>query len=73
MTPRQKLMLALPIIALSVIILVYFRLFTSPLVVVTIFVLYVVVSLMNRRKFRRERQAAGNPPKRKGSSVYHRV
>ncbi len=55
MTPRQKLILALPLIAAAVIVLVYFRLFSSPLVILTIFVLYVVVSLANRRKFRKQR------------------
>jgi Flp pilus assembly protein TadB len=53
--PRTKLLLSLPIIAAVVIVLLYFRLFASPLVIAVIFVLYVVVSLRNKRKFSRER------------------
>ena len=62
MTPRAKLMAVLPIIAAVVIILVYFRLFSSPIVIAMIFVAYVAVSLWNRRKFNRQRERA------KGSS-----
>ena len=54
MTPRSKLLLALPIIAAFVLVLVYFQLFSSPIVIGVIFVAYVVVSLMNRRKFNRQ-------------------
>ncbi len=56
MTPRTKLLLALPVIALLVIILVYFQLFTSPVVIAIIFVAYVAVSLRNRRKFERQKE-----------------
>ena len=55
MTPRTKLLLALPFIAVFVLILVYFQLFTSPVAVAVIFVAYVVVSLVNRRKFNRQK------------------
>jgi ABC-type nitrate/sulfonate/bicarbonate transport system permease component len=55
LTPKAKLMLALPIIAVLVIILVYLQLFSSPVVIAVIFVAYVVVSLMNRRKFDKQR------------------
>jgi ABC-type nitrate/sulfonate/bicarbonate transport system permease component len=55
MTPRSKLLLALPVIAAFVIILVYFGLFSSPVVIAVIFVAYVVVSLLNRRKFNRQK------------------
>ncbi|MDG6989342.1 MAG: hypothetical protein JRN21_08505 [Nitrososphaerota archaeon] len=51
MTPRAKLLVALPVIAALVIVLVYFRLFDDPVIIVVIFVLYVAVSLWNRRKF----------------------
>ncbi len=54
MTPRTKLLLALPVIAAFVIVLVYFQLFASPVVIALIFVLYVAVSLRNRRKFNRQ-------------------
>ena len=54
MTPRSKLLLILPVIAAFVIILVYFGLFSSPVVIAIIFVAYVVVSLLNKRKFNRQ-------------------
>ncbi len=55
MTPRSKLLLVLPVIAALVIILVYFGLFSSPVVIAIIFVAYVVVSLLNKRKFNRQK------------------
>jgi ABC-type nitrate/sulfonate/bicarbonate transport system permease component len=55
MTPRSKLLLVLPVIAALVILLVYFGLFSSPVVIAIIFVAYVVVSLLNKRKFNRQR------------------
>jgi maltodextrin utilization protein YvdJ len=54
LSPRTKLAIALPIIAAAVIVLVYFRLFTSPVIIAVIFVLYVAVSLRNRRKFSKQ-------------------
>jgi Flp pilus assembly protein TadB len=59
MTPRQKLYLALPLIAVAVIVLVYFQLFSSPIVIAILFVAYVTVSLLNRRKFARQRAESG--------------
>ena len=55
MSPRAKLILVLPVIAVLVIALVYFGLFSSPVVIVAIFLAYVVVSLWNRKKFNRQR------------------
>ncbi len=55
MSPRTKLLISLPIIAVVVLVLVYFQLFSSPIVIAVIFVAYVVVSLMNRRKFNRQK------------------
>ncbi len=55
MSPRTKLLISLPIIAAAVLVLVYFQLFSSPVVIAIIFVAYVVVSLMNRRKFNRQK------------------
>ncbi len=55
MKPRTKLLLSLPIIAVAVLVLLYFRLFASPLVIALIFVLYVAVSLRNKRKFSRKK------------------
>jgi Flp pilus assembly protein TadB len=51
---RTKLFLALPLIAAFVLVLVYFQLFTSPVAIAVIFVLYVAVSIRNRRKFNRQ-------------------
>ncbi len=58
MSPRTTLLIVLPIIAAIVVALVYFRLFASPVVIAVIFVLYVIVSLRNRRKFRKQEQGA---------------
>ncbi len=57
MTPRTKLLISLPIIAAAVLVLVYFQLFSNPFVIAILFVAYVVVSLLNRRKFRRQKDA----------------
>jgi len=51
---RTKLLLALPIIAAFVLVLVYFQLFASPVAIAVIFVLYVAVSIRNRRKFKKQ-------------------
>jgi len=55
LTPRTKLVLALPIIAAFVIVLVYFRLFSSPVIIAIIFIAWLAVSLVNRRKFAEQR------------------
>lgn len=57
MKSRTKLLLALPVIAAFVLVLVYFQLFTSPVVIAVIFVLYVAVSIRNRRKFNRQKRS----------------
>lgn len=54
MTPRTKLLIALPVIAVIVLLMAYFQLFASPVPIVVILVLYVLVSLRNRRKFNRQ-------------------
>jgi Flp pilus assembly protein TadB len=51
---RTKLLLALPAIAAFVLVLVYFQLFASPVAIAVIFVLYVAVSIRNRRKFKKQ-------------------
>lgn len=56
MSPRTKLILVLPVIAAFVIVLVYFQLFSSPVIIAIIFVAWVAVSLRNRRKFREQRE-----------------
>jgi len=55
LTPRTKLILALPVIAAFVIVLVYFKLFSSPVIIAIIFVAWLAVSLFNRRKFAEQR------------------
>lgn len=55
MTPRQKLIVSLPLIAVAVLVLVYFQLFTNPLIIAVIFILYVAVSIWNKRRFDRQR------------------
>ena len=57
MTPRTKLLVALPLVAVFVIVLAYFQLFFSPVVIAAIFVLYVAVSLRNRRKFGKQHES----------------
>jgi len=71
LTPREKLIVVLPLIAGLVIVLVYFRLFANPLVIAVIFVLWVAVSLRNKRKFDKERDAKPSPG-RKGSKAIPR-
>jgi hypothetical protein len=51
LTPRQKIMVVVPVVACLVLLLVYLGLFSNPLVILVIFALYVAVSLRNRRKF----------------------
>lgn len=51
LNPKAKLFVALPVIAALVVVLVYFKLFDDPVIIVVIFVLYVAVSLWNRKKF----------------------
>lgn len=53
MTPRTRLLLAIPLIVVIVVALAYYRLFTSPVVIAVIFVLWIVVSLWNKRRFSR--------------------
>ena len=54
MTPKRTLYLALPLVALVVLVLTYFRLFSSPIVIAILMVLYVAVSLRNRRRFAKQ-------------------
>jgi ABC-type dipeptide/oligopeptide/nickel transport system permease subunit len=60
LTPRTKLLLSLPVIAAFVLVLVYFQLFSSPVIIAIIFVAWVVVSLRNRRKFADQRARKGD-------------
>ena len=70
LTPREKLIVVLPFIAGVVIILVYFGLFANPLVIAVIFVLWVAVSLRNKRKFDRERDGNRTKVVSKGSRIF---
>jgi len=56
LTPRTKLLLALPFVAAFVIVLAYFQLFSSPVIIAIIFVAWLAVSLMNRRKFSEQQE-----------------
>ena len=55
MTPRTKIIMILPVIAALVIVMVYFQLFSSPIVIAIIFIAYVAISIRNRRKFDRQK------------------
>jgi ABC-type dipeptide/oligopeptide/nickel transport system permease subunit len=57
--PRTKLLLSLPVIAAFVILLVYFQLFSSPIIIAIVFVAWLVVSLRNRKKFADQRARKG--------------
>ena len=59
MIPRTKLLLSLPVIAAFVILLVYFQLFSSPIIIAIVFVAWLVVSLRNRKKFADQRARKG--------------
>jgi positive regulator of sigma E activity len=54
LTPKQTLYLALPLVVFVVLLLTYLRLFSSPVVIAILVVLYAAVSLRNRRKFARQ-------------------
>jgi membrane protein implicated in regulation of membrane protease activity len=60
LTPRNKLLLALPLVAVFVFLLAYFQLFTNPEVDVLILALFVAVSLWNRRKFSKQKEGRGS-------------
>lgn len=57
MTPRRALIIAIPSVALAVLILTYFQLFSSTFVVLLLLGLYVLVNLRNRRKFSKQKGA----------------
>lgn len=56
MNSRTKLMIAIPLTAAAVIALAYFQMFTNPFVIALIFLLWVAVSLRNKRKFGRQKE-----------------
>ncbi len=61
MNPNRALLIAIPVILAFVVLLTYLRLFSSTVVIVVIFALYIVVSLLNRRKFKKQGAAQGRP------------
>lgn len=61
MNARQELYIALPVIAVVVLLLTYFRLLSSTVVIAIIFVLYIAVSLRNKRKFKRQEAKQSRP------------
>ncbi|QQG48202.1 MAG: hypothetical protein HY247_05445 [archaeon] len=58
MASRKVVYALLPIIAIAVILMAYFRAFSSTAVIALVVVLYIVVSVMNRRKFAKQEREA---------------
>jgi len=53
---RIVLLVAVPAIVAVVLVLTFLGIFSSPVVIAVIVVLYAVVSLVNRRKFAKQKQ-----------------
>ena len=56
MNSRIALLVAVPVVVAVVLVLTYLRVFASPVVLAVLVVLYAVVSLVNRRKFAKQKQ-----------------
>ena len=56
MNSRIVLLVAVPAIVAVVLVLTFLGIFSSPVVIAVIVVLYAVVSLVNRRKFAKQKQ-----------------
>jgi len=56
LTRRHLFFIAIPLIAAAVIALAYFGAFRSPYVIAALVVLYIVVSIRNRRKFAKRKE-----------------
>ena len=63
MTPRQKMVIVVPIVAALVIGFVYFGLFTNPYVILAVFVAWLAITLRNKRKFDRQKRSQASVPK----------
>ncbi len=63
MNSNRALLIAIPAILVAVLLLTYLGFFSSVVPIVVIFVLYVVVSLFNRRKFKRQEAQRVTPKK----------
>ena len=56
MNSRIALLVAIPVIVVVVLVLAFLGVFSSEVVIAVLVVLYAVVSLVNRRKFARQKQ-----------------
>ena len=56
MNSRVALFVAVPVIVAVVLVLTFLRIFSSPALIALLVVLYAVVSLVNRRKFAKQKQ-----------------
>ncbi|MGD0145873.1 MAG: hypothetical protein ABSB53_03355 [Nitrososphaerales archaeon] len=56
MNSRIALLVAIPVIVAAVLVLTVLRVFSSTVVIAVLVVLYAVVSLVNRRKFAKQKQ-----------------
>ncbi len=56
MNSRVALLVAIPAIVVIVLVLTFLRVFSSEVVIAVLVVLYAVVSLINRRKFAKQKQ-----------------
>ena len=57
MNSRIALLVAIPAIVAVTLILTYLQVFSSTVVIVVLVILYAAVSLFNRRKFKKQKQA----------------
>ena len=64
MDSKLLLYVVLPLIAIAVILATLFGLYSNEYVIAVVVVLYVVVSLLNRRKFARQEREAKSPAKK---------
>lgn len=58
MTPKQKMVVVVPIVAALVIAFIYFGFFTNPYVILGVFLAWLAVTVWNRRKFGGRKKAA---------------
>lgn len=57
LSQRLTAYLALTVIAVAVVLMTYFRLFSSTVVIAVLVVLYVIISVRNRKKFSKRDKA----------------
>ncbi len=68
MSTNRALLIAIPVILAVVLLLTFLRVFSSYILIAVIFVLYVAVSLFNRRKFKKQAEASGGNSKRESNN-----